>query len=65
MNWYWCLEHRQVEESIGCGSTSRIGPYDTPEQAAGALQRTRQRESEQEAKDQAEEQKWGKKKPWF
>ena len=64
MSWWWCLEHKSVEESLGCGSTSRIGPYDTREQAAGALKRIADREVEQEQKDKATEAKWGK-KSWF
>lgn len=55
MSWFWCLEHKKVEEGFGCGSTSRIGPYDTPDAAASALDRTRQREAEQEARDEADE----------
>ena len=56
MNYYWCLEHNQVEESIGCGSTTRIGPYATATEAATALERTRKRKEEQDARD-AEDQK--------
>jgi hypothetical protein len=65
MSWWWCLEHRCVEEGPGCGSTTRIGPYDSPERAATALQRIRQREEEQQEKDKAVEARWGKKKPRF
>ena len=65
MSFWWCLEHKTVEESLGCGSTSRIGPYDTQERAATALQRVSEREKEQEAKDKEIEKKWGPKKGWF
>ena len=65
MSYWWCLEHKCVEESLGCGSTSRIGPYDTKERAATALQRVSEREKEQEAKDKEIEKKWGPKKGWF
>ena len=61
MAYWWCLEHKKVEEHLGCGSTSRIGPYDTPGQAQGALSRIARREKEQEQKDVEEEKKWGKK----
>jgi hypothetical protein len=61
MSFWWCLEHKSVEEGLGCGSTSRIGPYDKPEQAQTALQRIAVREKEQEQKDKDEERKWGKK----
>jgi len=65
MAWWWCLEHKQVEEQLGCGSTTRLGPYDSAQQAATALERIHQREEEQVAKDQEIERKWGKKKDWF
>lgn len=65
MSYWWCLSHKQVEEGLGCGSTSRIGPYDTKEQAASALERVKKREEEQVEKDNEEERKWGKKKGWF
>lgn len=54
-NYYWCLEHHQVEESVGCGSTTRIGPYATAAEAATALERARQRKAEQEQRDAADE----------
>ena len=60
-SWWWCLEHKQVEESLGCGSTTRIGPYDSPEKAATALERIGKREVEQDEKDKAIQAKWGKK----
>lgn len=65
MAFWWCLEHKAVEQGLGCGSSSRIGPYDTQQQAASALERVHQREDEQAAKDQAIEKKWGPKKGWF
>lgn len=54
MSFYWCLDHKRVEEGEGCGSSSRIGPYDTSAQAATALERTKQREAGQRARDEAE-----------
>ncbi len=65
MTWFWCLDHKRVEQDAGCGSTSRIGPYATPADAATALERTREREGEQEARDAAEEKKWGKRRQWL
>lgn len=61
MAYWWCLEHKQVEEGLGCASTTRVGPYDTPAQAQGVMERLGKREAEQQAKDKAAEQKWGKK----
>ncbi len=54
-NYYWCLEHNKVEESLGCGSTTRIGPFATAAEAAGALERARKRKAEQEARDAEDE----------
>jgi hypothetical protein len=65
MSYWWCLDHKCVEQGLGCGSTTRIGPYDDERQAASALERVKQREKEQEEKDKEEEKKWGKKKSWF
>ena len=53
--YWWCLEHNKVEENFGCGSTTRIGPYDTAQEAAGAPDRTRQRAAEQEARDKKDD----------
>jgi len=52
---WWCLEHRKVEENFGCGSSTRIGPYDSAQEAASALERTRKREAEQEERDRKED----------
>ena len=57
MTWFWCLDHKRVEENAGCGSTSRIGPYAAQADAATALERTRNRAEEQEARDAEEEKK--------
>ena len=65
MSFWWCLNHKSVEQGLGCGSTSRIGPYDTQQQAASALERVGKREKEQEEKDREIEKKWGPKKGWF
>lgn len=54
-SYFWCLDHKRVEEGLGCGSTTRIGPYDSAALAASALDRTRQREAEQQARDAQDE----------
>lgn len=59
MSWWWCLEHKTVEENAGCTSTSRLGPYDSKQQAAGVIERTRKRTAEQDARDDADKKKWG------
>lgn len=51
MSYWWCLEHKETEEGLGCGSTTRLGPYPTREQAALALRRINAREAEQVEKD--------------
>ncbi len=51
MAWWWCLDHKSVEEGLGCGSTTRMGPYDSQQRAATALERIGKREEEQVAKD--------------
>jgi hypothetical protein len=65
MSYWWCLEHKATEQGLGCGSTTRLGPYDTAERAASALKRINAREADQVAKDQDIEKKWGKKGMWF
>ena len=61
MSYWWCLDHKCVEEGLGCGSSTRVGPYESAERAASALERIGKREKEQEAKDEEEKKKWGKK----
>ena len=64
MSYFWCLDHKKVEEDFGCGSTTRIGPYESAAEASTALQRTRKRAAEQNAKDaQESERGWGKPQP--
>jgi hypothetical protein len=53
--WWWCLEHRKVEEGFGCGSTTRAGPYDSEQEAAAAPQRIRERAAQQQARDEGDE----------
>ena len=65
MSYWWCLDHKSVEEGLGCGSTTRLGPYDSKERAATAMERVRKREDEQVEKDKDIEKKWGPKKGWF
>ena len=44
--WYWCLEHRQVEPYDACRSAVRLGPYPTAEKAEGALDQVQARNEE-------------------
>jgi hypothetical protein len=41
--WYWCLIHSRVEPEDGCANIDRLGPYKTREEAAGAIDRARER----------------------
>jgi hypothetical protein len=65
MAWFWCLEHKRVEEGVGCGSSSRIGPHASPGEATSALERVRAREEAQKARDAEEERKHGRRREWF
>ena len=47
MSWFWCLEHSQAEENMGCGGQKRLGPYATADQSTRALKRVNTREAEQ------------------
>ncbi|MGI8334144.1 hypothetical protein ACRYCC_29675 [Actinomadura scrupuli] len=41
--WYFCLTHQRVEHGPGCPNKDRMGPYDSEQAAAGALELARQR----------------------
>ncbi|QWC85759.1 hypothetical protein KLP28_03110 [Nocardioidaceae bacterium] len=36
--WYYCTKHGTVEPRKGCKAIHRLGPYDTREEAARALE---------------------------
>ena len=57
MSSWWCLTHARVEgpDDEACANMDRLGPYDTREQAAGALDRAAARTAEQDARDAAED----------
>lgn len=59
MSFWWCLTHGRVEGSStdddGCANMDRLGPYDSRELAAGALERARARTAEQDARDEADD----------
>ncbi|WP_129669224.1 hypothetical protein [Phytoactinopolyspora endophytica] len=57
--WYWCLIHARVEPEEGCPNDRRLGPYETREEAADAIARTRERTAEMDRADRSE-QEWGK-----
>lgn len=41
--WYYCLDHHRVEPYEGCRSLSRLGPFNSPTEAAHALERVAER----------------------
>lgn len=49
--WYWCLAHQRVEGEAGCPNHRRMGPYETREEAATALDRARERTEAWEAEE--------------
>ncbi len=60
MSYWWCLTHAKVESGDDtCAALDRLGPYDTREAAAGALDSTRARTAAQDARDKAEDD-WGR-----
>ncbi|HEU4750787.1 MAG TPA: hypothetical protein VFT54_06980 [Acidimicrobiia bacterium] len=44
--WFYCLDHKQVEPEKGCRADVRLGPYETREEAAMALEKVEQRNVE-------------------
>lgn len=63
MSFWWCLTHGRVEggssDDAGCANMDRLGPYDSREQAEGALARARERTAARDAQDEAEDD-WGR-----
>ncbi len=55
MDFWWCLTHGRVEQGPGCPNNERLGPYDTEQRAATALERTRARTAAEDARDEAED----------
>ncbi|WP_433441476.1 hypothetical protein [Nonomuraea sp. CA-141351] len=37
--WWFCLKHMRVEPDQGCPNKDRMGPYESEQEAAGALER--------------------------
>ncbi|GAA1886669.1 hypothetical protein [Streptantibioticus ferralitis] len=46
--WYYCLEHRKVEEGPDCPAVNRLGPYPTAAEAARAIEIAEERNEEWE-----------------
>lgn len=41
--WYWCLEHDRAEQGRVCRAASRMGPYESAEEAARWKERVEER----------------------
>lgn len=54
MKWYYCLVHKRVEPEEGCAHSERMGPYDTEDQAAHAMELAHKRNEEWDEAD-----RWG------
>ncbi|WP_019630933.1 hypothetical protein [Actinomadura atramentaria] len=50
-DWWFCLRHGKVEHGAGCPDKDRMGPYRTEAEAAGALERARQRNETWDGQD--------------
>lgn len=46
--WYYCLEHRKVEEGPDCPGKDRFGPYASREEAQRAMETAAERNLEWE-----------------
>ena len=49
--YWWSLVRQRVEEGPGSPNAERLGPYATYEEAASAIERSRRRTAEEDAKD--------------
>lgn len=46
--WFYCLEHKKVEEGPDCPGKDRMGPYASREEATHAMETARERNAEWE-----------------
>ena len=51
MSWYYCLVHQDVEPELGCANAERMGPYQTEQEAAEAMETARHRNESYDAQD--------------
>jgi hypothetical protein len=50
--WWFCLKHMTVEPAdTACPGKDLLGPYATRQEAAGALEKVRERNQEWDSKD--------------
>jgi hypothetical protein len=48
---WFCMKHRRVEPFDGCGNSDRIGPFNTADEAAHALETIAEREKRYAERD--------------
>ncbi|MDP3971806.1 MAG: SPOR domain-containing protein [Candidatus Nanopelagicales bacterium] len=51
-SWWYCLNHGRVEEGAACANADRLGPYESREEAAHALDRVRERNEAWQKEDE-------------
>ncbi|WP_030909867.1 hypothetical protein [Streptomyces sp. NRRL F-5126] len=44
--WYYCLQHKAVEEGMQCPAKNRFGPYATRAEAEHAMDKVKERNRE-------------------
>ena len=55
MAYWWCLNHNRVEPDDGCAHQSRLGPFETADEAAEALARAAERTKAWDEQDSADD----------
>jgi hypothetical protein len=53
--WWWCTEHSVVEPNDGCPNAVRLGPFESANAAAEALELAHRRTEEWDAGDRWEQ----------
>jgi hypothetical protein len=49
--WYYCLDHKTVEEGLQCPAKSRFGPYASRTEAEHAMEKVKERNEEWDEMD--------------
>jgi hypothetical protein len=49
--WYFCVKHQTVEPEDGCPAKDRLGPYNSREEAAHAMEKVQERNQQWDAAD--------------
>jgi hypothetical protein len=51
MAYFWCTDHKAVEDASGCRAEVRLGPYPTREAAEHAVESLHERNERLDAED--------------